>query len=113
MAADSATPQQWAAMTFAPIPIDSDKFGPAWEQQRGAMARTSIAVLRFDDESLTQHFLDRPEPLREAMTAHAGLQQELDYLKTHLEALELAATRMLCVASRISLASLDSPPSET
>lgn len=113
MADDSATPSQWAAMTFAPVLIDNDKFGPAWEQARGAMARTTIAVLRFNDAELTRHFLDRPEPLREAMTVHAGLQQELDYLKTHLDALELAATRMLCVASRISLASADSCPAET
>jgi hypothetical protein len=40
------------------------------------------------------------EPLMEAMETYGELQREVDYLKTHLEALEMAATRMLCVASR-------------
>ena len=95
-----ATPEQWAAMTFAAVPIDADRFGSEWEQTRGAIARTAIAVLRFDDQALTRHFMEQPEPLRQAMQAHAGLQRELDYLKTHVEALETAATRLLCVASR-------------
>jgi len=95
-----ATPEQWAAMTFAPVPIDPDKFGAQWEQARGAMARATIALLKLDDEALTRHFISQPEPLRQAMEAHAGLQQELEYLKTHIEALEMAATRVLCVASR-------------
>lgn len=95
-----ATAQQWAAMTFAPMLIDANKFGPAWDQARGAIARTAIALLRFDDQALTRHFLSEPEPLRRAMDVHAGLQQEIDYLKTHIEALEMAAARLLCVASR-------------
>lgn len=95
-----ATHEQWAAMTFAAVPIDPDRFGPAWEQARGAIARTAIAVLRFDDQALTRHFMEQPEPLCQAMEIHAGLQRELDYLKTHVEALEMAATRVLCVASR-------------
>ncbi|MBL8269156.1 hypothetical protein, partial [Steroidobacter sp.] len=86
-------------MTFAPIVIDENKFGPGWDQTRGAIARAAIALLRFDDESLTQHYLSRPEPLRSAIDVHAGLQQEIAYLKTHIEALELAATRVLCSAS--------------
>lgn len=98
---------QWAAMTFAPVPIDSSKFGAEWEQARGAIARTTIALLRFDDRNLTQHFLAQPEPLRRVMTVHAGLQSEIDYLKTHLEALEMAAARMLCVASRLTEPSPD------
>lgn len=101
-----ATPQQWAAMTFAPVLIDPSKFGPGWEQARGAVARTAIALLRFDDQDLTRHFMEQPEPLRQAMEVHAGLQRELDYLKTHFEALEMAATRMLCVASRCAEQSL-------
>ena len=95
-----ASAQQWAAMTFAPVPIDPTRFGPVWEQSRGAIARTAIALLRFDDQDLTRHFMEQPEPLRQAMEVHAGLQRELDYLKTHVEALEMAATRLLCVASR-------------
>lgn len=95
-----ATPEQWAAMTFAPVLIDPDKFGAHWEQSRGAMARVAIALLRFDDQQLTRHFMDHAEPLREAMEVHAGLQQELEYLRTHMEALEMAATRLLCAASR-------------
>lgn len=98
-----ATPEQWAAMTFAPVSIDPIKFGTAWEQTRGSMARTAIALLRLDDQDLTKHFMEQDEPLLEAMEAYNGLQDELDYLKTHLEALEMAATRMLCVASRLSL----------
>lgn len=108
-----ATPEQWAAMTFAAVPIDPDKFGPEWEQARGVVARAAIALLRFDDQALTRHFLDQPEALLQAVDAHAGLQRELEYLKTHIEALETAATRMLCVASRISLASPDSRRSWT
>lgn len=100
-AADAlATPQQWASMTFAPIELDEQKFGPAWDQTRGAIARTAIALLRFDDQALTRHFLSEPEPLRRALDVHAGLQQEIEYLKTHIEALETAATRVLCAASR-------------
>jgi hypothetical protein len=100
-AADTlATPEQWAAMTFAPVVIDPKKFGPGWDQTRGAMARTVIALLRFDDQGLTHHFLSEPEPLRRALDVHAGLQQEIEYLKTHIEALEMAANRVLCVASR-------------
>ena len=95
-----ATPEQWASMTFAPVLIDPDKFGTEWEQSRAAMARVAIALLRFDDQSLTRHFMEQPEPLSHAMDVHAGLQQELDYLKTHIEALEMAATRVLCAASR-------------
>lgn len=95
-----ATPQQWAAMTFAPVVIDPVKFGAEWEHARGEIARSTIALLHFDDQALTRHFMDQPEPLRRAMEAHAGLQQELDYLKTHIEALEMASTRLLCVASR-------------
>ena len=95
-----ATPQQWASMTFAPIIIDENKFGPGWDQTRGAIARAAIALLRFDDESLTQHYLSGPEPLRRALEVHAELQQEIAYLKTHIEALEMAATRVLCAASR-------------
>lgn len=95
-----ATPQQWASMTFAPIVIDEKKFGPGWDQTRGAIARTAIALLRFDDQALTRHLLAQPEPLRRALDMHAGLQQEIEYLKTHIEALEMAATRVLCVASR-------------
>jgi hypothetical protein len=34
------------------------------------------------------------------MDMHAGLQRELEYLKTHIEALEMASARLLCVASR-------------
>src|SRR5688572_24598637 len=48
-----ATPEQWAAMKFAPVIIDANKFGPGWDQTRGAIARTAIALLRFDDEALT------------------------------------------------------------
>lgn len=100
-AADAlATPQQWAAMTFAPMVIDEKKFGPGWDQTRGAIARTAIALLRFDDEALTRHFQSDAEPLRRALDVHAGLQQEIEYLKTHIEALETAATRVLCAASR-------------
>ncbi|WP_129776403.1 COG5 family protein [Peristeroidobacter soli] len=98
-----ATPEQWAAMTFDPVPIDPGKFGPAWDRARGCVARTAIAVLRLDDRQLTHHFKSHPESLLEAMDTHADLQEELDYLKTHLEALEMAATRVLCVASRLSL----------
>lgn len=99
-AEELATSQQWASMTFTAVLIDPNKFGPAWDQTRGAIARTAIALLRFDDQALTRHFLAEPEPLRRALDMHAGLQQEIDYLRTHIEALEMAATRMLCVASR-------------
>ena len=95
-----ATPEQWAAMTFAPVMLDPNKFGPGWDQTRGAIARTAIALLRFDDQALTRHFQSQPEPLRRALDVHAGLQQEIEYLKTHIEALEMTATRLLCVASR-------------
>jgi len=95
-----ATPQQWAAMKFESVSIDPNKFGSAWEQARGCVARTAIELLRKDDEALTSHFMELPEPLMEAMEAYGELQNELDYLKTHMEALEMAATRMLCVASR-------------
>jgi hypothetical protein len=95
-----ATPQQWAAMTFAPVIIDEKKFGPGWDQTRGAIARAAISLLRFDDQALTRHFEAEPEPLRRALELHAGLRQEIEYLKTHIEALEMAATRLLCVASR-------------
>jgi hypothetical protein len=95
-----ATAEQWAAMTFAPVVIDPNKFGPVWDQTRGAVARTAIALLRFDDRALTRHFQSEPEPLRRALDVHAGLQREIEYLKTHIEALEMASTRVLCVASR-------------
>lgn len=95
-----ATPEQWAAMKFQPVLIDPDKFGTAWEQARGSVARTAIELLRMDDEALTSHFMALLEPLMEAMQTYGELQNELDYLKTHMEALEMAATRMLCVASR-------------
>jgi hypothetical protein len=95
-----ATAEQWAAMTFAPVMLDPNKFGPAWDQTRGAIARTAIALLRFDDRALTRHFQSEHEPLRRALDVHAGLQQEIEYLKTHIEALEMTATRVLCVASR-------------
>lgn len=95
-----ATPEQWAAMKFAPVVIDANKFGPGWDQTRGSIARAAIALLRFDDQALTHHFQSEPEPLRRALDLHAGLQQEIEYLKTHIEALEMTATRMLCVASR-------------
>lgn len=98
-----ATPEQWAAMTFAPVLIDPIKFGTAWEQARGSMARAAIELLRLDDQDLTKHFTEQDEPLLEAMETYSSLQDELDYLRTHLEALEMAATRMLCVASRLSL----------
>jgi hypothetical protein len=95
-----ATPEQWAAMTFAPVIIDADRFGPAWDQTRGSIARTVVALLRFDDQALTRHFQSEPDPLRRALDVHAGLQQEIEYLKTHIEALEMTSTRLLCVASR-------------
>jgi hypothetical protein len=95
-----ATAEQWAAMTFAPIQIDANKFGPGWDRTRGAIARATIELLRFDDRALTRHFQSQPEPLRRAMDLRAGLQQEIEYLQTHIEALETAATRLLCVASR-------------
>lgn len=95
-----ATPEQWAAMRFAPVIIDAQKFGPGWEQTRGAIARAAIALLRFDDQALTRHFQSEPEPVRRALDLHAGLQQEIEYLKTHIEALEMTATRLLCAASR-------------
>ena len=95
-----ATPQQWAAMTFEPVLLDPARFGSQWEQALGAVARTTIAVLRFDDRELTRPFLNRPEPLPHAMEVHASLQRELEYLKTHIEALEMASTRLLCAASR-------------
>ena len=100
-AADAlATPEQWAAMTFAPIVMDDKKFGPGWDQTRGTIARAAIALLSFDDQALTRHFQSEPEPLRRSLDVHAGLQQEIEYLKTHIEALETVATRLLCVASR-------------
>ncbi len=95
-----ATPQQWAAMSFAPVSIDPGKFETEWEQARGAMARTTIALLRFDNQELTRHYMNQPEPLRQAMEMHDGLQREIEYLKTHIEALEMAAARVLCAASR-------------
>jgi hypothetical protein len=98
-----ATPEQWAAMTFSPVVIDPTKFETAWEQTRGSLARMAIDLLRLDDQELTQRFLEQDEPLLEAMETHSSLRDELDYLRTHMEALELAATRMLCVASRLSL----------
>lgn len=96
----SATPSQWAAMTFEPVVIDASKFGTNWEQARGAVARIAVALLGFDDRDLTQYFLNQSEPLQQAMQVHAGLEHEIDYLKTHLEALEMVATRVLCAASR-------------
>jgi hypothetical protein len=102
-----ATPQQWATMTFAPVLIDPARFGPAWEQARGSVARTAIELLRLDDLALTRHFMEQSNPLMEAMETYGELQSELDYLKTHMEALEMAATRMLCVASRC----VENPPS--
>ena len=95
-----ATAQQWASMTFAPVTIDPQHFGPRWDQTRGAVARTAIALLRFDDQGLTRHFQSEAEPLRRVMDMHGGLQEEIVYLKTHIEALEMASTRLLCVASR-------------
>ena len=95
-----ATADQWAGMTFAAMDIDITKFGPKWDFARGAVARVAVSLLRFDDQQLTAHFLAEADPLRRAMDAHIGLQEEIDYLKTHIEALEMAATRMLCVASR-------------
>ncbi|HEY0940359.1 MAG TPA: hypothetical protein VGE08_09710 [Steroidobacter sp.] len=95
-----ATPRQWAAMSFDPVPIDAARFGAQWEQARGEVARTTVGLLRFDDKELTQLFMNQPEPLRHAMQVHTSLQRELDYLKTHIEALEMAATRVLCAASR-------------
>jgi hypothetical protein len=95
-----ATAQQWASMTFAGVSIDPGTFGPRWDQARGAVARTTVALLRFDDQALTRHFVGEADPLRRVMEIHQGLRQEIDYLKTHLEALEMAATRLLCVASR-------------
>jgi len=95
-----ATPEQWAAMKFAPVILDANKFGPGWDRTRGAIARAAIALLRFDDQALTRHFQSEPEPLRRALELHTGLQQEIEYLKTHIEALEMTATRLLCVASR-------------
>ena len=95
-----ATPEQWAAMTFEPLFIDASKFGPHWEQARGAIARMAIALLRFDDRDLTRHFMKYPEPLRRVMDMHAGLRSEIEYLQTHIQVLETAATRLLCVASR-------------
>ena len=95
-----ATPQQWASMTFAPMVIDANKFGPDWDQTRGAVARAAVALLGFDDQELTRHFLAHPDPLRRAMDVHAGLQQEIEYLKTHIQALDTLATRVLCAASR-------------
>ena len=95
-----ATQEQWAAMSFAPVLLDVSKVGPDWDQARGAIARTTVALLRFDDQALTRHFLAEPEPLRRAIQVHAGLEQEIDYLKTHIEALQMAATRVLCAASR-------------
>jgi hypothetical protein len=95
-----ASPEEWAAMRFEALPIDVAKFGLRWEQARGTLARTAVELLRFDDQALTQHFLSQPEPLRHALDVHAGLQCEIDYLKTHIEALEMASTRLLCVASR-------------
>ena len=95
-----ATSQQWAAMSFEPVLVDASRFGAGWEQSRGAIARTAVAVLRFDDRELTRHFMNQPEPLRQAMKVHTGLQREIDYLKTHIEALEMASTRLLCAASR-------------
>jgi hypothetical protein len=101
-----ATPEQWAAMTFAPVLIDPARFGPAWEQARGSIARTAIELLSLDDLALTRHFMEQSNPLMEAMETYGELQSELDYLKTHMEALEMAATRMLCVASRC----VENPP---
>lgn len=95
-----ATPEQWAAMTFTPVILDANKFGPGWDQTRGSIARAAIALLRLDDQALTRHFLSEPEPVRRALDLHAGLQQEIQYLKTHIEALEMTATRLLCAASR-------------
>ncbi|GFE89055.1 hypothetical protein [Steroidobacter agaridevorans] len=95
-----ATPEQWAAMTFAPVLIDLNKFGAAWEQARGVVARTAIELLRLDDRALTSHFMAQDAPLMEAMETYRALQDEVEYLKTHMEALETASTRMLCVASR-------------
>src|SRR5688572_27193675 len=73
-----ATPQQWAAMTFAPVSIDPDKFGAAWEQARGAVARTAIEVLGMDDQVLTSHFMAQEMPLLEAMETYTELQNELE-----------------------------------
>lgn len=95
-----ARPEQWAAMTFAPVLLDANKFGPGWDQTRGAIARAAIALLRLDDQELTRHFQFQPEPVRRALDLHVGLQQEIEYLKTHIEALEMTATRILCAASR-------------
>jgi hypothetical protein len=95
-----ATPEQWAAMRFGSMLIDASKFGAEWQQERGAIARKVVSLLRFDDRQLTQHFLDQAEPLLHAMQMHADLQRELEYLQTHSEALELASARLLCVASR-------------
>ena len=94
------TSQDWAEMNFAPVAIDPEKFGAEWERARGAIARSTLGLLRLGDQELTRHFLSQREPLRKAMEAHSGLQQELDYLKTHIEALEMASARLLCVASR-------------
>lgn len=95
-----ATAQQWASMTFAAVLIDASKFGPRWDQARGAVARTTVTLLSFDDQELTRHFLGEVDPLRRVLEVHGELRLEIDYLKTHLEALEMAATRLLCVASR-------------
>lgn len=40
-------------------------------QTRGAIARAAIALLRFDAQSLTRHFLSGPEPSRHALDEYS------------------------------------------
>lgn len=93
-----------AAVTFSGRQIDITKIDRAWEQQRGAMARIALLVLRDDDSQLAENFCKSDKAAMTGMEMADQLHAEAEFLKNGIEILEAAISRLMTVAARRQMA---------
>jgi hypothetical protein len=92
--------QDMAAMKFSGLKVDISKIDRAWEQQRGAMMRVALLVMRDNHTRLAGKFCHSNEAALTAMTMADQLHEEADFLKEGVKILEAAISRLMAVAAR-------------
>jgi hypothetical protein len=95
-----------AATEFPGRKIDITKIDRAWEQQRAAMTRIALLVLRDNDRQLAEKFSQSDRAALTAMSMVNQLDEEVEFLKKGIEILEAASARLMIVAARRELSNV-------
>jgi hypothetical protein len=95
-----------ATVKFSGRKIDISKIDHAWKQQRGAMMRIALLVMRDDDKQLSKKFSKTDADALMAMKMANQLQDEAEFLKEGIKILTAAMSRLMTVSARRELANI-------